>query len=66
MPAHRSWVAKQPQSKTQGDRRIKVFSEVNPELDPKKFAEIIIELAKLGPPPNLSGDEPEHPHFEGP
>ena len=51
LPAYRAWVGKQPHSKDQKHRRIKVFSEVNPELDPKKFAEIIIELAKLGPPP---------------
>lgn len=26
------------------------------ELDPKQFAETIIELAKLGPPPSLRED----------
>ena len=65
LPAYKAWAAKQPQSVSQKDRRIKVFSEVNPELDPKQFAEIIVELAKLGPPPHLSGDRAEHPRSEG-
>lgn len=65
LPANQAWVAKQPHSTSQKDRRIKVFSEVNPDLDPRKFAEIIIQLAKLGPPPNLSEDGPGHPEFEG-
>lgn len=64
MPAYQAWVTKQPHSTSQRDRRIKVFSEVNPELDPKKFAEIIIELAKLGPPPSQRADEPERPRSE--
>lgn len=66
LPSYQAWVAKQPQSISQKDRRIKVFSEVNPELDPKQFAEIIIELAKLGPPPSLREDEPERPRSEDP
>lgn len=66
MPAYQAWVAKQPHSISQKDRRIKAFSEVNPELDPRKFAEIIIELAKLGPPPSLREDEPERPRSAAP
>lgn len=65
LPAYKAWVTKQPHLTSQKDRRVKVFGEVNPELDPKKFAEIIIELAKLGPPPNLSEDGPKNPDFEG-
>jgi len=40
----RTWIA--------GDRKVRVFSQVHPELDPKVFAKIIIELAKQGPPPD--------------
>lgn len=61
LPGYQAWVTKRPHSTSHKDRRIKVFSEINPELDPKKFAEIIIELAKLGPPPTLREDEPESP-----
>lgn len=66
LPAYQAWATKQPHLTSQKDRRIKVFSEVNPELDPMKFAEIIIELAKLGPPPNLREDGPERPRSEVP
>ena len=66
LPAYRAWAIKQPHPTSQKDRRIKVFSEVNPELDPKRFAEIIIEHAKLGPPPNLREAESEHPRSVDP
>ena len=66
LPSHQAWVAKQPDSACQKDRRIKVLSEVNPELDPKKFAEFIIELVKLGPPASLGAAESERPLSEGP
>jgi len=66
LPASQAWVTKQPHSTSQKDRHIKVFSEVHPELDPKQSAEIIVELAKLAPPPNLCRDGPEHPRFGGP
>lgn len=36
---------------TAGNRRVKVFSIVKPELDPEVFAQIIIAAAKQGPPP---------------
>lgn len=34
-----------------GNRRVKVFSMVKPELDPEQFARILIAAAKQGPPP---------------
>lgn len=66
LPAYQAWATKQPHLTSQKDRRIKVFSEVNPELDPKKFAEIIIELARLGPPPSPREDGQEPRRSEGP
>jgi hypothetical protein len=57
LPAYQACVAKQPHSTSQKDRRVKAFSEVNPELDPKKFAEIIIELARQGQPPGCTSRE---------
>lgn len=66
LPDYQAWVAKQPHPTSQKERRTKVFSEVNPDLDPKQFAEIIIELAKLSPPPNLDDDESERPRSEHP
>lgn len=66
LPAYQAWATKQPHSTSQKDRRIKLFSEVNPELDPKQFAEIIVEFARLGPPPSLTEDGREPPRSAGP
>lgn len=41
---------------TAGKRRVAVFSQVKPELDPEQFARIIIEAAKKGPPPGWNND----------
>ena len=39
-------------------RRVRVFSQVKSELDPKAFAKIVIELARQGPPPGRGrGDD---------
>lgn len=40
-----------------GSRHVQVLSQVNPELDPKAFAQIIIELARQGPPPGMGRDD---------
>lgn len=34
--------------------QVSVFGQVNPELDPKAFAKILLELAQSGPPPDTS------------
>lgn len=41
------------------NRRVMVFSQVNPELDPAEFARIIIAAAKKGPPPGWKPDDPK-------
>lgn len=51
-------VSERPRTWSAGSRQVRVFSRVNPELDAKAFAKIIIELARQGPPPGTSrGDE---------
>jgi len=51
-PVHygpRKWTAK--------NRRVLVFGQVRPDLDPAEFAQIIIATAKKGPPPGWKPDD---------
>lgn len=51
-----------PKSWSAKGRRVVVFSQVNPDLDPAKFARIIINAAKQGPPPGRkSGEQKDRP-----
>lgn len=46
LPEYREWKATQPRIKKNAKKRIMVFGSVRPDLDPKKFADIIARIAR--------------------
>ena len=43
LPVYREQAKAQPHAKKNAKKRIAIFSEVNPELDPERFAQILVQ-----------------------
>ncbi|HWT40706.1 MAG TPA: hypothetical protein VN081_05595 [Dongiaceae bacterium] len=46
LSAYRTYAASKPRTKKNAPKQIYVFSEVKPELDPKRFVDIILRAAR--------------------
>ena len=45
LPAYREQAKAQPHAKKNARKQIVIFSEVNPELDPERFAQILVQAS---------------------
>jgi hypothetical protein len=55
LPEYREWAKAQPRMQKNADKRIVIFSEVKPELDARKFAEIISRVVREKSSRSLEG-----------